>query len=173
MLIPRSSWRRGLKTINDFVNPIIDQALFPSAKAPSTNVDAKYTFLHALVQSTQDRQVLRDQIVAVLLAGRDTTASALTWTFFELSHRPDIVQRLRSEIAETIGMDTPPTYTDLKNMKYLQVSSRSRSQAPLLILRRMSLERHSASIPPFRSTFDLRFKTRPSPAAVVPPETSR
>ncbi len=83
--------------------------------------EVKFTFLHALAEMTQDPKVLRDQIVAVLLASRDTTASALSWTFFELSKYPEIVGKLRNEISETVGFARCPTYRDLKEMKYLQV----------------------------------------------------
>jgi hypothetical protein len=64
--------RKGLKIINDFVEPFIDDALrlSPNDLATKTKSDAGYTFLHALATYTRDRQVLRDQIVAVLLAGR-------------------------------------------------------------------------------------------------------
>jgi cytochrome P450 len=64
--------------------------------------------------------MLRDQLVAILLAGRDTTASTLSWTFYELARHPEAVEKLRAEIKATIGNDAP-SYQDLKNMKCLQV----------------------------------------------------
>ena len=57
--------------------------------------------------------------MAVLIAGRDTTAATLSWTIYELSHYPDVVRRLRAEILSTVGSARPPTYEDLKNMTYL------------------------------------------------------
>ena len=59
--------------------------------------------------------------MAVLLAGRDTTASTLSWTFYELAKHPEVLKRLRQEIEERVGWERAPTYEDLKNMKYLQV----------------------------------------------------
>lgn len=82
--------------------------------------EKEYNFLHALAEFTRDPQMLRDQIVAVLLAARDTTAATLSWTLYELSKQPKVVERLRMEILERLGSDTLPTYTDLKEMKYLQ-----------------------------------------------------
>lgn len=64
--------------------------------------------------------MIRDQLVAVLLAGRDTTAATLSWTFYELAQHPEIVQKLRREIIDSVGPTRPPTYDDLKSMKYLQ-----------------------------------------------------
>lgn len=63
--------------------------------------------------------MIRDQIVAVLLAGRDTTAATLSWAFHELAHHPEVYYKLRSEILSVLGIDRAPTYEDLKNMKYL------------------------------------------------------
>ena len=123
-LVPKKRYWEGLKTINEFLNSFIERTLriAPEELEQKTKSDEGYTFLHALAAYTRDRTVLRDQLIAILLAGRDTTASALSWLFFEISSKPHIVQKLRREIQEHIGFDRPPTYDDLKSMKYLQAS---------------------------------------------------
>jgi cytochrome P450 len=120
--VPKSSFRRALQRINEFVEPFIERALCLSQQEldEKTKSDEGYTFLHALAGFTRNRKVLRDQLVAVLLAGRDTTAATLSFTFHELSKHPEVVARLRREILEHLGPDQPPTYVDLKNMRYLQ-----------------------------------------------------
>lgn len=130
-LVPRKSFDAGIKIINEFVDPYIEATLnlSPEELATKNKSDEGYTFLHALAGFTRDRKVLRDQLVAILLAGRDTTASTLSWTFYELARHPEVVERLRREIVDTVGLDKAPTYGDLKNMKYLQVSS-----LPVLLL---------------------------------------
>ena len=60
------------------------------------------------------------RLIAVLLAGRDTTACTLSWTIYELARFPEVVKKLRAEILATVGPDRAPTYDDLKGMKYLQ-----------------------------------------------------
>jgi cytochrome P450 len=57
--------------------------------------------------------------MAVLIAGRDTTAATLSWTIYELSNYPAVVKRLRNEILSTVGARRTPTYEDLKAMTYL------------------------------------------------------
>ncbi|CAL4929871.1 unnamed protein product [Urochloa decumbens] len=42
---------------------------------------------------------LRDVVISFLLAGRETTSSALTWFFWLLSSRPDVQRRIRDEVA--------------------------------------------------------------------------
>jgi cytochrome P450 len=110
--------------INEFVTPYIDHALSlsPAELASKTKAEEGYTFLHALASFTRDRKVLRDQLVAVLLAGRDTTASTLSWTFYELARAPEVWRKLREEIIERVGLERAPTYDDLKSMKYLQAT---------------------------------------------------
>jgi cytochrome P450 len=49
------------------------------------------------------RKELIDQIGVFFLAGHETTASVLTWAFFILSQRPDIVARLREEVERVAG----------------------------------------------------------------------
>lgn len=92
----------------------------PEELATKTKDDKGYTFLHALAGFTRDRKVLRDQIIAILLAGRDTTASTLSWALYEMSRYPETVRKLRTEILDTVGEDRTPTYSDLKNMPYLK-----------------------------------------------------
>ncbi|OJJ38136.1 hypothetical protein ASPWEDRAFT_179733 [Aspergillus wentii DTO 134E9] len=73
-------------------------------------------FLHELAKQTQDPAELRDQILCVLLAGRDITASLLSNVFYQLSRRKDILSRLRGKIAKLDGIRH--SYVQLKQMKY-------------------------------------------------------
>lgn len=119
LFIPKANYKAGLKVINAFVEPFIDQAL--RLNISDLKEQSNQSFLHALAATgTRDRKVIRDQVVAVLLAGRDTTAGALSFTFQELSANPDIVRKLRTEILEKVGREKCPTYDDLKSMPYLQ-----------------------------------------------------
>lgn len=77
----------------------------------------KYIFLHELVKQTDDRQTLRDELLGIFLAGRDTTSALLSNLFFVLARSPRIWQRLCGEIEELGGMR--PTLDQLKSLKYL------------------------------------------------------
>lgn len=121
-LVPKADFWASMKIINRFINFYIEKALLmsPEELASKAKDDKGYTFLHALAGFTRDRKVLRDQIIAILLAGRDTTASTLSWALYEMSRQPEIVRKLRREILETVGVERTPTYEDLKNMPYLK-----------------------------------------------------
>ncbi|ORY11838.1 cytochrome P450 52A11 [Clohesyomyces aquaticus] len=122
-MLPRRymGYYSAINSVNNFVEQYIDQALSLSQAEleKKTNHDEGYTFLHAIASYTRDRTVLRDQLVSVLLAGRDTTACMLTWAIYELSKNPEIMTKLRQEIMNQVGPERAPTYQDLKEMKYL------------------------------------------------------
>lgn len=108
--------------MNAFVEKYVQLALqmSPEELAEITKSEKGYTFLHELARFTRDPVQIRDQLVAVLLAGRDTTAGTLSWVIYEVSKRPDIVKKMRTEIHETVGKEATPTYEHLKNMPYLK-----------------------------------------------------
>jgi len=62
-------------------------------------------------QGMDDRQI-RNEVLTLLLAGHETTANALTWTFYLLARHPEAMERVRAEAAAVLG-DRPPTSEDL------------------------------------------------------------
>jgi cytochrome P450 len=63
---------------------------------------------------------LRDEAVTLLVAGHETTASALTWTLYMLSQYPEVGDRLQREVDEVLG-DRKPTLEDLANLRYTRM----------------------------------------------------
>ncbi|KAI1201463.1 cytochrome P450 [Nemania serpens] len=121
-LFPHAEYHRDIKKIDEFIMPYVKRTLAipPEELASLTKSDTEFTFLHNLARFTQDPKVIRDQLIAVLLAGRDTTAATLSWALYELTACPDKVDRLRAEVLEFVGERGTPTYEILKNMKYLR-----------------------------------------------------
>ncbi|EEH38216.1 cytochrome P450 52A11 [Paracoccidioides lutzii Pb01] len=118
-LMSRKEFRVNLKRMDDFMQPFIDEVLSLNTEELDKKLSKQETFLHALARFTKDPKVIRDQLVAVLLAGRDTTAATLAFCLFELSRSPSVVARLRTEILNRLGTTRKPSYSDLKEMKYL------------------------------------------------------
>ena len=63
---------------------------------------------------------VRDQVVTVILAGYETTAIALTWTWYLLSQNPDAEMKMHSEIDRVLN-GRLPTYDDLPNLPYTEM----------------------------------------------------
>jgi cytochrome P450 len=63
-----------------------------------------------------DRQ-LRDEMMTLFLAGHETTANALTWTWHLLAQHPEVEGRLLDETQRVLG-GRPPTAADLPNLPY-------------------------------------------------------
>lgn len=60
---------------------------------------------------------LRDQIVTMLLAGHETTASTLSWAWYLLSQHPEAAERMRAEAVAALG-DRTPGHADLTRLPY-------------------------------------------------------
>jgi len=61
--------------------------------------------------------LLRDELMTIFLAGHETTATGLTWTFYLLDKHPEVYQKLKNEIKEVVG-DGELTFQHLHQLKY-------------------------------------------------------
>jgi cytochrome P450 len=66
-------------------------------------------------------QQLRDEVMTIFLAGHETTANALTWTFYLLSEHPTIERKLQQELDSIFGSNrTTITIDDVPRLEYTQ-----------------------------------------------------
>jgi cytochrome P450 len=63
-----------------------------------------------------DEQV-RDETLTILLAGHETTANALAWTWYLLAQYPEVEARMHAEVREVLG-GRPPTVADVPQLPY-------------------------------------------------------
>jgi cytochrome P450 len=66
-----------------------------------------------------DKQ-LRDEILTIFLAGHETTANALSWTWYLLARHPAAEARLHEELDRVLG-GRMPTYADLAELKWTRM----------------------------------------------------
>jgi cytochrome P450 len=67
-----------------------------------------------------DDQQVRDEIMTLFLAGHETTANALSWTFYLLAQNPKAERRLHAELDSVLG-NRPPTLADLPRLPYTKM----------------------------------------------------
>lgn len=87
-----------------------------------------------------DQQILEEAVV-LFVAGHETTANALAWTWYLLSQHPESVARIREELNTVLG-DAVPKFEDLPKLEYMaQVIQESmRIYPPAWLTDRVSIE---------------------------------
>src|SRR5437764_11074415 len=65
-------------------------------------------------------QQLRDEVMTIFLAGYETIANALTWTWYLLSQNPEAERKLHQEIDSVLQGRSPET-ADLPHLKYTEM----------------------------------------------------
>jgi cytochrome P450 len=117
---PRTrAFRRALRELDDVVARIIDTRRGRS----DDSGDLLSMLLAAVDEDTgarMDGRELRDEVMTIFLAGPDTTALALAWTWYLLSAHPGVDQRVATEAREVLG-GRPPAADDLERLPYTRM----------------------------------------------------
>lgn len=61
---------------------------------------------------------IRDEVLTIFAAGHETTANALTWTWYLLAQHPEVMKKLQRE-ADAVLAGRTPTAEDIPNLKYV------------------------------------------------------
>jgi cytochrome P450 len=120
---------RQFKLALDQLNHAVDQIISHRRQEPEDTGDLLSMLLMARDTDTgegmSDRQ-LRDEVMTLMLAGHETTANSLAWTFYLLSQHPEVAQKLRDEV-DTLLVEAataekrPPTVADLPQLPYTRM----------------------------------------------------
>lgn len=132
-------FRRSMKTLDSLVFRIID------ARRRGENEGAA-DLLALLMAATEDGrgmsdQQLRDEVMTLVMAGHETTANALAWTFYLLSKDPEVERRLRRDVHAAIG-ERAPGADDAPRLRYAKmvVEESMRLFPPVWAVERQALE---------------------------------
>lgn len=127
-VLHNAAFRKNVAKVHAFADHFVQKALAlggEGKKKEDFDSPNKFIFLNELAEVTQDPIELRSQLLSILFAGRDTTASALGWLWYVLA-KPEnkaIFERLRSDVIDTFGTyDTTDkiSFESLKGCRYLQ-----------------------------------------------------
>ena len=108
------AFRAAVRTLDDLVYEIIDGR----RRAHEPGHDLLGMLMAARDEETGEgmsRRQLRDEVMTFLLAGHETTAAALAWTWYLLSLNPAFAERTREEVRSVLG-DRAPVFDDLPRM---------------------------------------------------------
>jgi cytochrome P450 len=115
------SWERGNRLMRSIVDEVIVKRK-NSEFAKDSEKDLLGFMLNARDENNHglSDENIRDQVITFLIAGHDTTANTLAWTFYELARNPDIQAKVLQEIANAgITSDKLPTVEQISSLKYL------------------------------------------------------
>ena len=143
-----SKWLKSCRITHRFAESYVDKAVEyrknlasgEGSTGSGKDRDRKHkTLLYAMAEQTEDRMVLRNEILQALMAAQETTAVLISNVLFLLSRHPNVWEKLREEVAslenEELNMDL------LLSLKYLRnVLDESK------ILQRILLSQRSADV---------------------------
>jgi len=109
-------FRAAMQTLDRIVRKIIDAR---------RNDKAEHNDLLAKLMAARDPETglplddtqIRDEVITLILAGHETTANALSWTWYLLGKNPGAEARLHAELRAVLGSRTP-TIADLPDLPY-------------------------------------------------------
>lgn len=111
-------FKQSLATIDQFV-----QAVLNERRRGSAQDDLLGMMLRAHddeIGTGMTAQQLRDEIITFFFAGHETTAQALSWTWYLLSQHPEAEQKLHAEVDRVLG-GRLPTPDDVPNLPYTRM----------------------------------------------------
>lgn len=123
VLLPKTKWLMACSKTHDFADVYVERALqyrekFLSDKESKDDDHNQRILLYNMAKLTDNRVVLRDQIVQAMMAASETTASLISTTFHVLSNHPSVFKKLRAEVLA--AGDSQLDFDRLSRMKYLQ-----------------------------------------------------
>ena len=108
--------RRAIATLRGEVEAILADARAHRGERPPSLLDALLDARDPETGQALTAEQLRDEVIVLHLAGHETTATLLTWTFWALAGRPEVTERLTEE-AGALG-DATPAIEALQRLAY-------------------------------------------------------
>ena len=109
---------RSRRRLNEVIFSIIRQRR--ASTAPADDLLQTLLMAHDEHGGHMDDLQLRDEIMTLFLAGHETTANALTWTWYLLAQNPDAERALHVEL-DSVLAGRPPALADLPRLPYTEM----------------------------------------------------
>lgn len=112
--------RDSIKIVHEFADNIIRSRLQERVERKDEDLLSRF-----IQDSSNSAEMLRDIVISFILAGRDTTSSLLTWFFWKLSSRPDVVDKILQELEQIRKIDSDSdtySFDELREMQYLHAA---------------------------------------------------
>jgi cytochrome P450 len=116
------------KRLNDLLTRLLQaQDSNPQATTMSTSSTSTSTSMSTSTNGKMSDKQVRAEVMTIFIAGHETTANALTWTFYLLSQHRDIEKKLQDEIDSVVDHRTGnnveskiPSVEDIPKLQYTE-----------------------------------------------------
>jgi len=141
--VPHAKQRRfrvARADLTRIVQALVDERV---ANPREAGDDVLTRLIESTAQETDPRVAekrMRDELITLLLAGHETTASTIGWTLFLVNQHPEVAERLHAEAVSVLG-DRQPVYEDLHHFRYttMVLNEVMRLYPPVWILTRLAV----------------------------------
>ena len=108
--------RRGARTLDQLVRQmIVERRRLGEAASPPDLLSRLLFTRDEETGETMSDQQLRDELITLYIAGHETTALLLSWTWVLLAQEPEVAAALQAEVADVLN-DRCPTFADLPHL---------------------------------------------------------
>ena len=140
LLLAVAAWRRLAR-----LQRAIDQVLYDEISRCKTEKQAGRTDVLAMLAAARDEdgrpmsdEEIRDEMITMLLAGHETTATSMAWVIHRLLQNPEVLATARAEVEAVIGNGaTVPTAEQVAQLDYLDAvikeTARLNPAAPMIV----------------------------------------
>ncbi|KAL1190455.1 Cytochrome P450 81D11 [Cardamine amara subsp. amara] len=105
--------------VDGFLQNLVDEKRAEKTKGQKTLIDHLLSFQETQPEYYTD-VIIKGLILALIVAGTDTSSVTLEWAMTNLLNHPKILEKARAEIDEKIGPDRLIEESDIVNLHYLQ-----------------------------------------------------
>ena len=109
--IPRPGFRREIRELDEYIFRLIE-----TQRGINHSGD---NLLNHLIDSGMSDDLIRDQILTMLIAGHDTSTALLTWAIYLLASHPLAMQRAQDEV-DSVMHGKVPTHELIRSLVYLE-----------------------------------------------------
>ncbi len=143
LVVPTPQNRRFIRA-RDTLDQVVYGIIAERRCADVDRGDLLSMFMLAEDEETGERmndQQLRDEIMTMMLAGYETTANALIWTWYVLAQHPEVEAKLAAELADVLD-GRVPTIADLPNLPYtlMVIQESMRLYPPVYMFSRSAMQ---------------------------------
>ncbi|KAG5368878.1 Cytochrome P450 52A6 [Yarrowia sp. C11] len=115
LLTPSNSkYKDSIATVHRLVDGYVERALENQEKTD------RYIISNQLVKVCDDKKYIRDQLLGILLAGRNTTAAVLAWILYECGRKPEIWQKMKQEVEDMFPGGCKVTSEEIRRCSYVR-----------------------------------------------------